>query len=580
VTIVAPSQDQFFNTTTVVVEWTYGGSPENFTIYLNGNIIAVVTPPTTSYTLTDLPEGTHNVTIVAKDLAGNTARDYVIFHIDTTPPTVHIDAPLDGAYVRGTVTIQVTWNDANPDECELYVDGILTYTWTTTETVTYDWDTTQVTDGSHTIEVKAYDKAGNIASYSITVIVDNTLPYIHIDAPLDWAYISGIVTIQVLWNDTNPDKCELYIDGTLEYTWTTAGTVTYDWDTTQVTDGSHTIEAKAYDKAGNIASHSITVVVDNIPPTVSIDEPLNGTYVSGITAIQLTWNDTNPSKCELYVDGVLKYTWNETGTVTYNWDTTQVADGSHTIEAKAYDKAGNVASCLITVIVDNTPPTISIISPEPLAWFNKTSVTVKWRATDNGSGISHYEIRIDGGQWIYVGTSTSYTFTNLAEGKHIVEVKAVDNVGFSSVATVTFGIDLTPPLIEILNPSNGSVLSVTKVNVTWKGSDALSGIDHYEIRLDSGSWINVGTSTSYVFENVAPGDHTIYVKAVDRAGNTNIASVMFRIPAPAPIPIQQLVIIIAIFTAIAAVVAALLRRRKAKEEEELATAIEKIIEEV
>ncbi|MEM4539797.1 MAG: Ig-like domain-containing protein, partial [Candidatus Korarchaeota archaeon] len=186
--------------------------------------------------------------------------------------------------------------------------------------------------------------------------------------------------------------------------------------------------------------------------------------------------------------------------------------------------------------------------------------TVAWSGSDALSGIDHYEVRIDGGSWINVGTSTSHTFTNLAEGTHTIEVKAVDVAGNIATSTVTVGVDVTPPLIEILSPSKGSVLSVTKVNVTWKGSDALSGIDHYEVRISGGEWINVGTNTSYVFENVAPGDRIIYVKAVDKAGNADVASVTFRIEALAPI--IQLIITIVIFAAIVAVAAVLLKRRK------------------
>ncbi|MEM4677343.1 MAG: Ig-like domain-containing protein, partial [Candidatus Korarchaeota archaeon] len=505
---------------------TYGGSPENFTIYLNGNIIAVVTPPTTNYTLTNLPEGTHNVTIVAKDLAGNTARDYVIFHIDTTPPTVHIDAPLDGAYVRGTVTIQVTWNDANPDRCELYIDGTLKYTWTTAGTVTYDWDTTQVADGPHTIEARAYDKAGNTASHSIIVIVDNTLPYVHIDTPLDGTYVRGIVTIQITWNDANPDKCELYIDGTLKYTWTTTGTVTYDWDTTQVTDGSHTIEARAYDKAGNTASHSITVIVDNTLPTVHIDAPTDGAYVHGVVTIQVTWNDANPDRCELYIDETIKYTWTTTGTVTYNWDTTQVTDGSHTIEAKAYDKAGNTASHSITVIVDNTLPYVHIDAPLDGAYIRGiTTIQVTW----NDANPDRCELYIDGVlkyTWTTAGTVTyNWDTTQVTDGSHTIEARAYDKVGNAASHSITVIVDNTLPTIVITSPSNGSVVSTT-FYVYWNASDNIV-VDRVEVYLNGSL-----QATYYYNEAEVSGSHkfaelstnawyNVTVVVYDKAGNSN-----------------------------------------------------------
>ncbi|MEM2833939.1 MAG: Ig-like domain-containing protein, partial [Candidatus Korarchaeota archaeon] len=376
---------------------------------------------------------------------------------DTTPPTVQITAPPNGSYVSGTTPLTIESSDnVAVNKTILYIEGSMVAAWSGGGTFTYDWDTTQYTDGPKNVTVWANDTSGNTNSAYYRFIVDNTSPYVHIDVPSDGECICCGVSILVTWSDTNPDRCELYIDGVLKCTWTITGTGSYSWDTTQVDDGPHTIEARAYDKAGNTASHSITVIVDNTSPTVHIDEPLNETYVSGIVTVQVTWNDTNPDKCELYIDGVLTYTWTTTGTVTYNWDTTQVDDGPHTIEVIAYDKVENTASYSVTVIVDNTPPTISIISPEPLAWFNKTPVTVKWKATDNESGISHYEIRIDEGEWIDVGTSTSYTFTNLAEGNHTVEVKAIDRAGNAQIASVQFGVDLTPPTVSITSPPSGT----------------------------------------------------------------------------------------------------------------------------
>lgn len=88
--------------------------------------------------------------------------------------------------------------------------------------------------------------------------------------------------------------------------------------------------------------------------------------------------------------------------------------------------------------------------------------------------------------------------------------------------------DNEAPTIKILSPANNVILNMSSVLVEWSDSDANSGIDYYEIRVNSGSWVNVGTSTSYSL-NMEDGNHTIYVKAVDRAGNFRIEKITIKI---------------------------------------------------
>ncbi|MCP8318692.1 MAG: Ig-like domain-containing protein, partial [Candidatus Methylarchaceae archaeon HK01B] len=89
--------------------------------------------------------------------------------------------------------------------------------------------------------------------------------------------------------------------------------------------------------------------------------------------------------------------------------------------------------------------------------------------------------------------------------------------------------DLIPPTISITSPTNGSEIKSSTVNVVWTGSDSGSGIDHYEVKLDGGSWINVGTATSHEFTGVTDGIYTVYVKAVDKVGNWKEAMVNFTV---------------------------------------------------
>ncbi len=89
---------------------------------------------------------------------------------DTTPPTVTIQSPADGATVAPGFTVSVDATDDNAvSRVELYIDGTLA---ATDDTAPFSF----VTDagmvlGTHQLETRAYD-AKNVGSSTITVTVD------------------------------------------------------------------------------------------------------------------------------------------------------------------------------------------------------------------------------------------------------------------------------------------------------------------------------------------------------------------------------------------------------------------------
>ena len=66
----------------------------------------------------------------------------------------------------------------------------------------------------------------------------------------------------------------------------------------------------------------------------------------------------------------------------------------------------------------------------------------------------------------------------------------------------------------------------------WSAAtDGESSVDHYEFRMDAGSYTDIGSFTSYTVSHVlTSGDHTAYLRAVDDAGNTgSVVSLSFMI---------------------------------------------------
>jgi hypothetical protein len=166
--------------------------------------------------------------------------------------------------------------------------------------------------------------------------------YVTITNPKNGDTVSGSVTITINSND-NPT---ITIDGS-----TVGSGLSYVWDTTQYSDGSHTIAASARGHTDTIG-----VTVDNggggsnTAPTVVITNPTSGDTVSGTITITVDASDSEDGTltADIYIDGSYIAHSNS-----YIWDTTSSSDSSHTILAQATDSGGLSDSDEISVTVNN-----------------------------------------------------------------------------------------------------------------------------------------------------------------------------------------------------------------------------------
>ena len=95
------------------------------------------------------------------------------------------------------------------------------------------------------------------------------------------------------------------------------------------------------------------VTVNNQPPAVTINAPAAGTTVSGVTPVQVGATDSGGvTRVEFYVDNVLRAV-DTTAPYTWNFDTTTVANGTHTLTVKAYDSAQNIGQASVTFTTQN-----------------------------------------------------------------------------------------------------------------------------------------------------------------------------------------------------------------------------------
>jgi len=93
--------------------------------------------------------------------------------IDTTAPTIDLNL-VDGSTYSGVTEITVSAVDEGFGVymIDLYIDDVLTDA-IYDDYLTYDWQTSSLSDGEHTVRVRATDNVGHVQTEEIDIIVSN-----------------------------------------------------------------------------------------------------------------------------------------------------------------------------------------------------------------------------------------------------------------------------------------------------------------------------------------------------------------------------------------------------------------------
>jgi subtilisin family serine protease len=184
---------------------------------------------------------------------------------DSQLPTISITWPASGSTVSGTVTIQVTANDNTGVTSVTYTLNGSTLGTVNTSPFIYNWNTTTRANGGYTLTATARDAAGNQASASIPVIINNTAdttaPTVSIVSPVSGALVNGNLTVTVnAYDNVAVVKTELYVDGALKAT-ATAAPFAMRWNSRK-DQGTRTLVVKAYDARSNVGTSApVTITV-------------------------------------------------------------------------------------------------------------------------------------------------------------------------------------------------------------------------------------------------------------------------------------------------------------------------------
>lgn len=288
------------------------------------------------------------------------------------------------------------------------------------------------------------------------------------------------------------------------------------------------------------------IVVSNVTGTTSDSSPLRSSdslFLDWAVQNGSSTNITSTFQTELYVDGVLKTSWNvpslaATGYASLkDFSLGNLSAGSHVIKIKVdaasaiteTDETDNEFTKTITIaaVADTSAPTLTIANPSTDgASYSSAALAVNGTATDD-TGVSSVFVRLNGGAWIQAtGTSSWSSSVALAPGINTIEAYARDAAfNTSSIATRVVSYtpaDVTIPSVAISNPAaDGLVVSNSAFSFSGTASDNV-GVASVFVRINSGGWVQAsGTAAWSSSMTLLAGVNLLEVYARDAAGNAS-----------------------------------------------------------
>ncbi len=526
------------------------------------NVTGLGTSTATVETVLNLTDGIHEIKIMAADAANNSNVVSLVVGVDTAPPVVEIVSPAAGEmFNQATVTVvaRVYDNTSGVATIALTIDGqpVTDYTYNGTAVTA----TLTVSEGLHSLELKACDAAGLCSTASTAFTVDLTPPSIEpVEPEPDSIVGTSTVTVRARIADSlsgvNATTVQVMVDGQpctpisvslVEDTYIVEASCTVSLD-----EGVHTITVTANDMAGNAGLGSWSFTVDLTPPTVTVVSPVEG-YDYRNATIQLTATACDNVGIEsfvAFVDGVKVAEGVSINATCMAINTTVSLDmGVHTVTYMATDVAGHVSTVNVTfnVTVDTVPPTVEWVYPPNGSYIPSNIVDIRVLACDEGSGIdvAASAIYIDGKPYnvtameynetcVYLGTTAT-----LPDGLHRVVALVYDAAGNSINYSWVFTVDTTPPTITVYEPVAGWYTS----NVVYLYAvieDNTSYVAAVNVEVD-GEPVNatvVGLGTAFVeieaLLNLTDGVHTVTIAATDAAGNSHITNITVGVDTVPP----------------------------------------------
>ncbi|MDE2142259.1 MAG: hypothetical protein KGJ84_07615 [Elusimicrobia bacterium] len=490
-------------------------------------------------------EGRHTVSYRAVDRVGNVEVAHTLrLQSDNTPPVTALQP--SGSYFAsaGRNFAPLSFNYALPAQ-DPVVNAVASGAAATlfrvdASTFIRYVSTFSLTEGVRRVDFQSADNVGNQELLkSATVYVDATAPAtaLAIGQP-QYASPSGLLfvgpaapfalsaqdpVVQGVASGVN--AISVRVDSAPFAFYSATFTLTPD-------DGLRTVGWFSADNVGNAEAPKIsTVALDATPPLTSllvtggrqfVGPDASTFYASADTRLILV--STDPLAGGL-ASGVAFTRWQDNnGAFTTYISSLALAEGAHKLGYQSQDDVANLEVLRSTnVWIDATPPatTVAIGSPTFTAAdgtiYVATATPVMFAASDPnlpsgqaGSGSNRIETSLDGAPFV------PYTVAiTLAEGRHVILYRAVDNVGNAEPAhSISIQSDATPPVSALVIGAPQFQLSNVLL-VSSRTPFGVAAVDPVTNNVASGV-----KDTSYRVSDIAPSTaaFTVYTSTFAMAG--------------------------------------------------------------
>ncbi|HEX2062479.1 MAG TPA: Ig-like domain-containing protein [Thermoanaerobaculia bacterium] len=392
-------------------------------------------------------------------------------------------------------------------------------TWSNTATATL---TESLTSGTYWYYVHAVQADGHDVWSSPMWITyqqaggggDTQLPSTSITAPLAGATLSGTALVTANATDNvGVTRVEFLVDGSVQATDTTLP-YEWSWNTTAATNGTHSLQSRAFDAANNSATSGAVSV------TVSNGGGGSGANVGGwtITKANATYHYTIPAN-------------------------TVIPDEGYLVIARQADKAAFESYWGVTlgssVVFINAAGGMPVINgDESYTLANASGTSVDGPSASMPASAARTLQRVDpcGTSWNTLAETSSNPGAGAAAGcgggVKMTEISDASGTGnyiyeYIELHNDSAGAgDTQAPSTSITAPANGATVSGTSVSVTASASDNV-GVTKVEFWLD-GVLRSTDTASPYAWTwdttTATNGTHALVSKAYDAANNVGTSS--------------------------------------------------------
>ncbi len=400
-------------------------------------------------------------------------------------PTVSLSTPTPGSTLSGTQTIAFTTTAGSGSitVTEISIDGAA-YIATTT-TTTHTWNTANLSEGNHTVQIRVTNTAGGQATSQVVSYLIQNGPTVVLTTPIAGSAVSGKVALTYTVTPKGIATIatdSLYVDGKANASLSLAGVdsvVTVAW-----IDGSHTFQIKSTDNNAKVGWSLLVTVLSKNAPSIRLLTTLADSTVSGQLALLFNASAMAPALVDSTFYALDGGNWRATNTdSTLILDTRALTEGAHQLQLQVRDSNRKTAFSTIVKFNIRNAPTVTINNPTPAALVNGlTTVRFKAKAVAPDVIVKN-EIALAGGAWQVASDSTFNWDTRLfKDGAFTLQIRSTDGSGKNGLSSiVSMQIDNSAPKISMPSvryPDNGSISKKgLPLVISALGLDYIAGLD-------------------------------------------------------------------------------------------------------